>query len=996
MNISYLALSLALSGMGGYAHHTEAAQPPTVVTALQFSELTSGSAPFYYDKKHQALAINASNKKFREKFAQAVYSFPGPAGTYTLVLTTLGEVDGECNYRVKVNDQIVGKIVNKPTNQDYAPQRHTLAQIAIPADAKITVEADARSNGKIPENDAFAFARGRWTSLTFTEMEPASLQVESFTLINAGTEKPVPGFDPIPNGSVINTTQIGTRALNLRANTTATDDFGSVQISLTGSTECINICNKPLWTLFGTDTKNMFYEAGCLNAGPHTLTATAYRKNEAAGEPGTTNTICFDVVSPESPVVSAGPDQTVPLPTDTVTLTGTANDDGSIVSVQWDKLSGPDSITMTDKNSALTITDWTPGNYLFRFSATDNEGLHSEDLVRIHALAQSKGTALITGETKQWHKITLAWDGPQTAETASPNPFSDYRLDVIFYHPATARTYVVPGFYAADGLSADSHATSGNRWCALFSPDATGEWLYRASFRTGQDVAIQEDLNAGISAGYFDGDQGSFLVAASDKTGRDFRGRGRLNYVGRHHLQFAGDQSWFLKSGADAPENLLAYDDFDATPSARRKDGSQRKSWKAHERDFDAASGQPFTWAEGQGTELLGAVKYLHDKGLNSFSFLTFNVDGDDDNVFPHLLTGSMADYEQAPDNKRWKMNWVYHDRFDVSKMAQWERLFEYGEQLGMYLHFKTLETENELTMDHGNMGRERNLYYRELIARFGHHLALNWNLGEEINSASTEQKQSWANFFAAHDPYHHHLVIHNMWYYHDDLLGAYDAAKKTGSTLTGFSLQTHQPDFGSVFGLTKGLIDRSDAAGRPWVVPCDEPGDAMHALRPAGDEGDSWETGRKNALWGNVMAGGAGCEFYFGYQHAHSDMTCEDWRTRDGFWDYCRFQLAFFKNNAIPFQDMHNEDALISNRTAWCLSNDHDTYVIYLKEGGTTEIDLTAATGPFTVSWYNPRTGGPLQSGTVRVVNGGKKVELGHAQTELERDWVILVRRNG
>ena len=48
--------------------------------------------------------------------------------------------------------------------------------------------------------------------------------------------------------------------------------------------------------------------------------------------------------------------------------------------------------------------------------------------------------------------------------------------------------------------------------------------------------------------------------------------------------------------------------------------------------------------------------------------------------------------------------------------------------------------------MDGGNLGPERILYYRELIARFGYHLALNWNLGEEINNATTAQKMPGRN----------------------------------------------------------------------------------------------------------------------------------------------------------------------------------------------------------------------------------------------------------
>jgi hypothetical protein len=56
---------------------------------------------------------------------------------------------------------------------------------------------------------------------------------------------------------------------------------------------------------------------------------------------------------------------------------------------------------------------------------------------------------------------------------------------------------------------------------------------------------------------------------------------------------------------------------------------------------------------------------------------------------------------------------------------------------MGMYLHFKTQEAENIHLLDDAELGPQRKLYYRELIARFAHHPALNWNLGEHTNFAS-------------------------------------------------------------------------------------------------------------------------------------------------------------------------------------------------------------------------------------------------------------------
>jgi len=48
--------------------------------------------------------------------------------------------------------------------------------------------------------------------------------------------------------------------------------------------------------------------------------------------------------------------------------------------------------------------------------------------------------------------------------------------------------------------------------------------------------------------------------------------------------------------------------------------------------------------------------------------------------------------------------------------------------------HNSEAEEPNKRELDDGELGTERMLYYRELIARFGHHLALQWNLCEEYN----------------------------------------------------------------------------------------------------------------------------------------------------------------------------------------------------------------------------------------------------------------------
>jgi hypothetical protein len=818
---------------------------------------------------------------------------------------------------------------------------------------------------------------------------PTVPTVTSFTLMQPGLAGPVIGYDPLTNGAVINQATAGTN-LNIRANTLPSTDFGSIVFALSGSTASNRIENTEPWALFGDSAGG--YNAGEFNLGSHTLLATPYDADGGTGSTGIPLTVNFVItnfapnVPPVVTLTNPANGTTFNAPA-SLLLQATASDpDGSVTNVEFfanaakigEDTAGPFELLWT--NVAV-------GAYSLAARATDNAGDSALSAAVTVSVLSTNTNGIVTGELKKWHRVSITWEGPSTSETNVVNPFRDYRLNVTFTHSGSGKSYLVPGFFAADGDAANTSADSGDQWRVNFAPDEVGTWNYIASFRTGTDVAINPSPTAGAST-HFDGAGGSFVIGPSDKTGRDFRGKGRLQYVGRHHLRFAETGEYFLKCGADAPENLLAYDDFDDTPNDPKANANLRKSWAPHAGDYDPVAAAAYTWAGGKGSNLLGAIKYLHDEGLNVFSFLTFNIDGDDDNVFPHRLVGTVADYEALADNARWAGNVVYHDRFDVSKMEQWDRIFSYGDQLGMYLHFKTMETENELKMDGGDQGIERSLYYRELIARFGHHLALNWNLGEEINNASTAQKQAWSQFFYDNDPYHHHLVIHNG-ANHYDLLG-------NASKLTGFSLQTSQTNFSQVHSRTLNYLTRSDDAGKPWVVACDEPGDASHALVPDSDlipYDPERNNARKNGLWGNVMAGGAGLEWYFGYQHANSDLNCQDWRSRDLWWDQCRYMLEFFASNSIPFWDMTNNDALLSDANNYCLLKSNEVYVVFLKSAASNTLDLTGASGDFTVRWYDPRNGGALQYGSVTQVTGGVVVSLGLPPVSSTNDWVGLIR---
>lgn len=602
------------------------------------------------------------------------------------------------------------------------------------------------------------------------------------------------------------------------------------------------------------------------------------------------------------------------------------------------------------------------------------------------------GSIHLSGELRQWHTITLSAEGPFAQERDNaPNPFTDYKMTVAFQHEDEARPFVVPAYFAADGNAGETSAQSGVIWRAHFTPNRVGKWSYQVEFVQGKEVAVGGTAENKVKL--LDGKSGEFTISSCNKTGRDFRSKGRLEYVGERYLRFSGDHSYFIKAGPDAPETFLAYADFDDTYGL--KGYFPIKTWANHIRDWEP--GDP-EWGNGKGHGIIGAINYLASKGLNTMGFITYNAGGDGDNVWPFIERNA-------------KMN------YDCSKLDQWGIVFAHAQRLGLHLNVKLQETEMDdqrlnperrpaevpEALDGGACGPERRLYLRELIARFGHHLALTWILGEE-NTQTPEEQKAMGNYIRETDAYDHHIVIHS---YPQDQDLVYRPLLGTDSPLTGASLQN---DWHQVHKLTKKWIHLSESAGKPWVVANDEQGPAGFGAPP-----DSGYSGfeksnfigltydmhniRKLTLWGNLMAGGSGVEYYFGYRLPQNDLLCEDYRSRDQSWDYCRIALQFFNEHQIPFWEMESSDELLVDmipgvNDQFCFAKENTIYLVFIPRGGTAQLDLSKAEGTYEIKWFNPRIGGPLQDGSAKQLEGSGIADLGMASGDPQLDWLAVIRR--
>ena len=569
------------------------------------------------------------------------------------------------------------------------------------------------------------------------------------------------------------------------------------------------------------------------------------------------------------------------------------------------------------------------------------------------------GSGSVTGEFKKWHPVTVSFTGPSSTETnSSPNPFLDYRLQVTFTSPS-GKSFEVPGFYDGDG----DGGSSGSVWKVRFNPDESGTWGYKASFRQGTNVAIDTSATAG-SPTSFDGASGTFDISPRDPAAAGFLSQGLLEYANGHYLKFR-DGSYYLKGGADSPENWLGYAGFDNTPTAKHSFSPHVQDWQTGDPIFNPSS------ADG-GKGFIGALNYLSSQGINSIYFLPMNIGGDGRDSSPYVSVSNWGG-STANDN--------YH--FDVSKLGQWEQAFAHAQKKGIMLHFVLNEAEqaNKQELDGGSLGSERKLFYREMIARFGHHNALQWNISEEYESPynlGTENVKSFAGYIQSVDPYDHPVTVHN---YIDPDTTWTPFLGDSRFSLTSFQYVESYAGYGAE---VEEWRSKTAQAGRPLPIGMDEVITAT--TTNAADM-------RRGVLWPTYLSGG-NLEWYIGSE----DQSLEDFRRYGELWAYTRHARTFMEAN-LPFWEMQPQDGLLLGESSdygggQVFAKTGEVYAVYLPNASSTgTLDLSGASGSFQKRWYNPRSG--AFEGSAQAVSGGAITSLGAPPSSTSSDWVVLLQRS-
>lgn len=486
------------------------------------------------------------------------------------------------------------------------------------------------------------------------------------------------------------------------------------------------------------------------------------------------------------------------------------------------------------------------------------------------------------GTVQKWAKLEVELEGPMSvglSDTANP-----FYVEVIATFSGPGGSFAVPAFYAGDGEG----GMDGDVWIARFSANAVGDWT--------MITTSAEPL--------LDGYTGTFKVvntATCDprEPGElpDFSCTGRLLYAADFYLQFA-DGTYWLKGGVDDPEDFLAPGENAGFPTK------------------------------------LDAIQYMAAEGLSSLYFMTDNIGGDRDNVWPWV---------EKRDS----------EHFDIAKLDGWDQILDDLQDHGIVLH---LVLEN----DSGWTGFNRDLYYRQMVARFGHYNGLVWNLSEEYNENYTaDQMKEFAQLLGDLDAYDHPLTVHHQgstsrWdpFYGDDRfdLTSFHTAGRPQNSL---SISARQ---------------KSETAGRPIPISFDETGDFTGTR----DE-------NRHIVWSIFLGGGI-------YEiHTRPLTDYRDWQAY--FRDLTRARTFL---EALPFWQMLPSNQLLTSGTGYLLSKAGHAYVCYLPSGGSINLDLSSNTNVFDATWFNPRSGDSTDIGPV---TGGAILPF-TAPDSL--DWTLLLVKQG
>jgi len=252
------------------------------------------------------------------------------------------------------------------TDPDGTITAYAWAKIAGPTAGTIVTPGTANSNVTGLVAGTYQF------QLTVTDNSGATAKDTMQVIVNAA----------VPPANIAPTANAGAdQAITLPTNS----------VSLTGSgTDPDGTITAYAWAKIAGPTAGTIVTPGTANSNVTGLVAGTYQfqltvTDNSGATAKDTMQVIVNPAANIAPTANAGADQTITLPTNSVSLTGSGTDpDGTIVAYAWTKIAGPTAGVITTPGVAnSTVTGLVAGTYQFELKVTDNSGASASDVVQV-------------------------------------------------------------------------------------------------------------------------------------------------------------------------------------------------------------------------------------------------------------------------------------------------------------------------------------------------------------------------------------------------------------------------------------------------------------------------------------------------------------------------------------------------------------------------------------------------------------------------------------
>ena len=322
-------------------------------------------------------------------------SFSAPSADSTV---ESGLIQGTYVFSLKVKDAN-GDSSTATVTVTVNPAASTAPVVSAGSAQSITLPTSSITLTGTATDSSGTIASYAWTQTS----GPSTATISSSSALSTGVSGLVAGtyvFQlKVTNSGGLSGTATVTITVNAAASTAPVVSAGSAQtitlptnsVTLTGTaTDASGTITTYAWTEVSGPNTATISSSGALSAGVSGLAAGTYtfqlKVTNSSSQSGTaTVTITVNAAASTAPVVSAGSAQTITLPTNSATLTGTATDaSGTITSYAWTEVSGANTATISAPAALSTgISGLIAGTYTFQLKAVNNSNLSGSATVTI-------------------------------------------------------------------------------------------------------------------------------------------------------------------------------------------------------------------------------------------------------------------------------------------------------------------------------------------------------------------------------------------------------------------------------------------------------------------------------------------------------------------------------------------------------------------------------------------------------------------------------------